>query len=57
MKGIRVTLTIVLGAALALVSAIAVLEAQDATKVKVGEFMPISGISADVGLSSGPPPT
>jgi hypothetical protein len=45
MKRIRVTRTVVLGAALALVSAIAFLDAQDATEIKLGAFMPISGIS------------
>src|SRR5262249_5247571 len=49
MQRIPVTLTIVLGAALALASAFAFLDAQDATEVKLGAFMPISGISADVG--------
>src|SRR5215831_19174279 len=49
MQRIRVALTIVLGAVLALMSAIAFLDAQDATEMKLGAFMPISGISADVG--------
>jgi len=49
MQRTRVALTIVLGAVLALMSAIAFLDAQDATEMKLGAFMPISGISADVG--------
>src|SRR5262245_36020975 len=48
MKRTRVTLTIVLAAVLALAGAVA-LDAQDAANVKLGAFMPISGISADVG--------
>src|SRR5262249_14997354 len=44
MQRTRVALT----AVLALAGAVAVLDAQDA-EVKLGAFMPISGISADVG--------
>src|SRR5262245_23999849 len=43
------TTTIVLGILLALVVGIAALDAQDAAEIKLGAFMPISGISADVG--------
>src|SRR5262252_7977292 len=48
MQRTRVALTVVLAAVLALAGAVAVLDAQDA-EVKLGAFMPISGISADVG--------
>ena len=49
MKRMSGTITVVLGAILALVCGIAALDAQDASEIKLGAFMPISGISADVG--------
>ena len=49
MKRMSGTVTLVLGAILALVVGIAALDAQDTIEIKLGAFMPISGISADVG--------
>ena len=49
MKRLSGTITVVLGSALALMCGIAVLDAQETAEIKLGAFMPISGISADVG--------
>ena len=49
MKRVSGSITAMLGTALALVCGIAALDAQETAEIKLGAFMPISGISADVG--------
>jgi len=49
MKRIVAWIGVVLGAAAALAYGMAAVDAQEAGEIKLGAFMPLSGISADVG--------